>query len=101
MESCSALAPNRADAASEVTQSRMLPMAPGAAYAPLKPRERVQIIASCLVLVVFGAVILIRSCFLESRLTDVGCYLRAGWAVRAAKDPYAVTDIHYWHFAYP
>jgi hypothetical protein len=76
-------------------------MAPGAAYAPLKPRERVQIIASCLVLVVFGVVILIRSCFLESRLTDVGCYLRAGWAVRAGKDPYAVTDIHYWHFAYP
>ena len=33
-----------------------------------------------------------RSAFMQRRMTDLGVYLRAGWAVRSGADIYDVTD---------
>jgi hypothetical protein len=37
----------------------------------------------------------------KGRMTDFGVYARAGWAVFAGEDPYAVADDNDWHFVYP
>jgi hypothetical protein len=54
-----------------------------------------------LVLVSYGVYVELRSAFQEVRHTDLGCYLRAGWAVRSGDDIYSVTDDNNWHYAYP
>ncbi|MBI3410351.1 MAG: DUF2029 domain-containing protein [Planctomycetes bacterium] len=72
-----------------------------AAFGSLKSWERAVAAVLIAIPIVFGIVVLVRSSFLDTRRTDVGCYLRAGWAVRAGVDPYAVTDDNGWHFAYP
>lgn len=51
--------------------------------------------------VVLAVMTEIRSCFLTERHTDFGVYLRAAWAAREGRDPYAVTDDHGWHYCYP
>jgi hypothetical protein len=51
--------------------------------------------------VVFGAIVEMRSAFLTSRMTDLDVYLRAAWAVRTGRDPYAITDDRGWHYHYP
>lgn len=71
------------------------------AFAPLNTWERAAAVILIAIPIVFGIVVLVRSSFLNTRRTDVGCYLRAGWAVRAGVDPYSVTDDNGWHFAYP
>jgi hypothetical protein len=52
-------------------------------------------------LVSFGALVEMRSAFMQRRMTDLGVYLRAGWAVRSGADIYDVTDDNGWHFQYP
>src|SRR5438034_5190810 len=76
-------------------------MFPRAAFAALKPWERAAAVVFFLTVAVFGIIVLIRSAFLDSRRTDVGCYLRAGWALRAGGDLYSVADNNGLHFAYP
>jgi hypothetical protein len=49
----------------------------------------------------FGALVEMRSAFMQRRMTDLGVYLRAGWAVRSGVDIYDVTDDNGWHFQYP
>src|SRR5262249_25607925 len=71
------------------------------AFDPLSRWERAAAVALIAIPIVFGIVVLVRSSFLNTRRTDVGCYLRAGWAVRAGVDPYSVTDDNGWHFAFP
>ena len=61
-------------------------MASPAATMALRPWERAAVAVFFLTVVVFGIIVLIRSAFFDSRRTDVGCYLRAGWAVRAGND---------------
>ncbi len=49
----------------------------------------------------FGALVEMRSAFMQRRMTDLGVYLRAGWAARTGADIYDVTDANGWHFQYP
>src|SRR3954469_1566259 len=51
--------------------------------------------------VVFGVVVEVRSAFLKRRMGDLGCYLRAAWAVRTGGDLYDVPDDNTWHYNYP
>jgi hypothetical protein len=60
------------------------------------------VLATLLALVaVFGALVEYRTAFLKRRMGDLGCYLRAAWAVRAGADLYEVTDNNTWHYNYP
>lgn len=49
----------------------------------------------------FGGLVELRSAFLKRRMTDLGVYLRAAWAVRAGENIYDVTDNNGWHYQYP
>jgi hypothetical protein len=51
--------------------------------------------------VAFGLVVEKRSAFMQRRMTDLGVYLRAGWAVRSGADIYDITDDNEWHYQYP
>jgi hypothetical protein len=42
-----------------------------------------------------------RSVFLKRRMTDLGVYLRAAWAVRSGADLYSITDENEFHYVYP
>lgn len=44
---------------------------------------------------------MMRSCFMQRRMTDAGCYFRGAWAVRAGVDMYQVVDNNDWHYNYP
>ena len=67
----------------------------------LRTWEAWGLVAVLLVAVGFGIVVEIRSAFGDVRRTDFGVYARVGWAVRADRDIYAVTDDRGWHFCYP
>jgi len=68
---------------------------------PLTRFDRLALIGFLALVVVFGALVEIRSAFLSQRRTDLDVYLRAAWAVRTGGDIYAVTDDHGWHYCYP
>jgi hypothetical protein len=51
--------------------------------------------------VCFGVSVEYRSAFLTRRMTDLGVYLRAAWAVQDGQDIYDVTDDNGWHYLYP
>ncbi|MGO9013578.1 MAG: glycosyltransferase [Dissulfurispiraceae bacterium] len=51
--------------------------------------------------ILFGALVEFRGAFAHKRMTDIGTYLRAAWAVRAGGDIYAITDDHGRHYVYP
>jgi hypothetical protein len=54
------------------------------------------------VIVGFGVVTEVRSAgALNRRMGDLGCYLRAAWAVRSGGDLYDVRDDSGWHYNYP
>ncbi len=62
--------------------------------------ERIGLALVLLLVVLFGALVEYRSAFLSRRMGDLGCFLRAGWAVRTGTDPYQVT-FNSWHYNYP
>jgi hypothetical protein len=68
---------------------------------PLRRGERLALIAFVVVLVVFGVIVEHRSAFQHTRKGDLNVFLRAGWAVRANADLYAVTDNNNFHYHYP
>ena len=49
----------------------------------------------------FGAVVEWRSAFLKRRMTDLGVFLRASWALRVGADFYSIEDDNHWHYHYP
>jgi len=63
--------------------------------------QRVGLICGLLGLIAFGAIVELRGAFQNSRKTDAGVFFRAGWAVRADKEIYEVSDNNGWHFVYP
>ena len=67
----------------------------------LRPWERWSVIVLILALVGFGVVVEVRSAFLERRMGDVGCYLRAAWALRTDHNLYDIVDDNIWHYNYP
>jgi alpha-1,2-mannosyltransferase len=50
---------------------------------------------------IYGLVVEKRSAFMKRHMTDLGVYLRVGWAVRAGEDIYDVIDDNGWHYQYP
>jgi alpha-1,2-mannosyltransferase len=70
-------------------------------FSPLSSWERAGLAVLLALLISFGALVEMRSAFMQRRMTDVGVYLRAGWAVRSGADIYDVTDDNGWHFQYP
>ncbi len=68
---------------------------------PLRLWERGLVVLLLLVTVAFGVVVEYRTAFLKRRMGDLGCYLRAAWAVRTGADLYAVMDDNGWHYNYP
>jgi hypothetical protein len=75
-------------------------MQPASRVIWLSAWERRGLILFGLVLLAFGAVVELRSAFLTRRMGDLGCYVRAAWAVRTGNDIYEVTD-NSWHYNYP
>jgi len=71
------------------------------AFEPLSRRERRGMIGLCVIAVLFGGIVELRSAFLQQRMTDLGVFLRAAWAIRVGANPYAVADDRGWHYHYP
>src|SRR5438105_2103425 len=63
--------------------------------------EKLGVAAFFLVLAAFGALVEVRTVFLDRRMGDLDVFLRAAWAVRTGNDPYAVTSDNDWHYLYP
>ena len=63
--------------------------------------ERIGLLFLLLLCLAFAVLVEIRSAFSQTRKTDLGAYLRAGWAVRSGENIYSVTDDNCWHYAYP
>jgi len=72
-----------------------------AASAPPRRRERAGIAIFFLCAIGFGAIVEMRSAWLNARMTDLDVYLRAAWAVRTGHDLYTITDDSGWHYHYP
>ncbi len=68
---------------------------------PLKQWEKGALALFVAVLFVFGVQVVIRSAFLDRRMGDLDVFLRAAWAVRNDKDPYAASSENEWHYLYP
>ena len=68
---------------------------------PLSRRDRVLLVLFALAVIGFGIVVEKRSAFSSRRMGDLGCFLRAGWAVRTGHDIYDVIDDNDWHYNYP
>jgi hypothetical protein len=63
--------------------------------------ERWVLTVLLLVIVAFSVLVEYRSAFMSRRMGDLGCYLRAGWAVRAGQDMYGLVEDNGWHYNYP
>jgi hypothetical protein len=67
----------------------------------LRPWERGGLLALLLIVLAFGLVVEWRGALMKRRMTDLGVFLRAAWAVRAGEDFYATEDDNHWHYCYP
>lgn len=63
--------------------------------------ERGALVALLAVVVLFGAVVELRSAFLKRRMGDFSVFARTAWAVRSGEDIYAVADANGFHYHYP
>lgn len=68
---------------------------------PMSPGQRLIATIILLAIVALGITTEQRSAFLKRRMTDLGPYVRAAWAIRVGADPFAVTDPNGWHYCYP
>ncbi|HWG43407.1 MAG TPA: glycosyltransferase family 87 protein [Gemmataceae bacterium] len=75
--------------------------ATNARQAPLSRGERFALLALFIAFVVFAGLVEYRSAFQHTRKGDLNVFLRAGWAIRADANPYAVTDDNGFHYHYP
>jgi hypothetical protein len=60
--------------------------------ASLSPLDRLALIFLLVAALAFGVVVVLRGALLQRRMTDLGVFLRAAWAVRSGADLYTVTD---------
>jgi hypothetical protein len=85
----------------ETDPERGVPMSNWTSPVGLTRLERAVLAGLLTLVVVFGVVVEVRTAFLKRRMGDLGCYLRAAWAVRTGGDLYDVTDDNTWHYNYP
>ena len=76
-------------------------MSNGPATNRLSSWERAGLYCLVAVVLIFGAVVELRSAFLHRRMGDAGVFFRAAWAVTSGADIYDVSDDNHWHFNYP
>src|SRR5262245_62432204 len=50
--------------------------------------------------ILFGVFVELRGAFLSRRMTDMGVYLRAAWAIRSGAELYGVSEDNGWHYHY-
>ncbi|MCX8026467.1 MAG: DUF2029 domain-containing protein [Thermodesulfovibrionales bacterium] len=67
----------------------------------MSKRQRIFLATLIVLLLLFGVWVEIRGAFLTRPMTDLGVYLRAGYAVREDIDIYSITDDNGWHYVYP
>ncbi len=67
----------------------------------LTKKEKTGLILLLVVALAFGGLVVKRAAFMQRRMTDVDCYLRAAWAVRTGQDLYEILDPNDWHYNYP
>ncbi len=63
--------------------------------------EKRGLIALLIGLVLLGGYTVKKSAFMSRRMGDLGCYVRAAWAVRVGEDLYQVRDDTRFHYNYP
>jgi hypothetical protein len=63
--------------------------------------ERRGLVLLLLALVGWGVLVEKRGAFLSRRMTDAGCFFRAGWVVRTGGPLYDFTEENGWHYIYP
>ena len=63
--------------------------------------EKAGLVLLLIVALAFGGLVVKRAAFMQRRMTDVDCYLRAAWAVRTGQDLYEILDPNDWHYNYP
>lgn len=63
--------------------------------------ERLGLYAFAAVVVIFGAITLMRAAYLQTRKGDQEIYFWSAYAIRAGENPYDVVDTHDWHYVYP
>src|SRR5881392_846000 len=68
---------------------------------PLSKAEKSGLVLLLIIAVAFGGLVIKRAAFMQRRMTDVDCYLRAAWAVRTGQDLYEILDPNGWHYNYP
>lgn len=68
---------------------------------PLNNKQKIGLSALLLLIILFGMWVELRGAFLKRPMTDLGVYLRAGYAVRENIDIYSITDDNGWHYVYP
>jgi alpha-1,2-mannosyltransferase len=67
----------------------------------LTKTEKAGLVLLLIVALAFGGLVVKRAAFMQRRMTDVDCYLRAAWAVRTGQDLYEILDPNDWHYNYP
>jgi hypothetical protein len=60
--------------------------------ARLSALERLALVLLLCTALAFGGIVVMRGALLQRRMTDLGVFLRAAWAVRSGADLYTVTD---------
>lgn len=70
-------------------------------WGPPRRWERWMAVLLLLVMALFSVLVEYRSAFMARRMGDLGCYLRAAWAVRARQDMYGIVEDNGWHYNYP
>jgi len=58
----------------------------------LSALERFVLLLLLIIVLGFGGVVVLRGALLQRRMTDLGVFLRAAWAVRSGADLYTITD---------
>jgi hypothetical protein len=63
--------------------------------------ERIAVVGFLLLFMPLGFMVVKRAAFMDRRMGDLGCYLRAAWAVRTGGDPYSIVEENGFHYNYP
>ncbi|MBF0505518.1 MAG: DUF2029 domain-containing protein [Nitrospirae bacterium] len=68
---------------------------------PLRTSHKIGLVLLVTVIIVLGIWVEFRGAYLQRRMTDVGPYFRAAWAVNSGHDIYKITDDRDLHYVYP
>src|ERR1700722_17415824 len=64
-------------------------------YEPLRRWEIAGFVVLAFAVLIFAWVVVVRSAYMQRRMTDAGVYFRAAWAARSGHDLYTVEDANH------